>query len=138
MAKVNKFLFWTPRILSILFILFIALFSLDVFESCSVFLECGLALFIHNLPSLILIVFLVIAWRWEWVGALGFLFFSIFYITFIIRNITNNGFEWYYISWFITIAGPSIVVGILWWFNWKKKYKKMQYLKNYIRSIFLY
>mgnify|MGYP002070012838 CR=1 FL=1 len=29
--KVSRFLYWTPRILSILFILFLAMFSLDIF-----------------------------------------------------------------------------------------------------------
>ena len=58
MAKVNKFIFWTPRILAILFILFLAMFSLDVFESASGFGEILVGLFIHNIPAMILLVVL--------------------------------------------------------------------------------
>ena len=121
MAKVNKFIFWTPRILSILFILFIAMFSLDVFESCNGFSECASGLFIHNIPALILIIFLVIAWKWEYIGTIEFFIFAIWYVLFIIKNIQNTGFEIYYLSWFLTIAMPAIIIAILWWMNWKKK-----------------
>ena len=46
MVKINKFIFWTPRILAILFILFLALFSLDVFDGNYGFWGTILGLFI--------------------------------------------------------------------------------------------
>lgn len=127
--KKSKILFWTPRVLAILFILFLSLFSLDVFDQNNnySFGETLLALFMHNIPSLVLIIFLVIAWKWEWVGALGFFLFAIIYMAFIIRKILNTGFEVYYLSWFLTISGPAIIVGLLWWMNWNKKKKSKKH-----------
>ena len=67
--KINKFVFWTPRLLVILFVLFLAIFSLDIFGNNYTFWETVIGLFMHNLPSLVLIVILVISWKHELVGA---------------------------------------------------------------------
>ena len=50
--KINKFIYWTPRILAILFILFLAMFSLDIFEGNYGFLGTIAGLFMHNIPAL--------------------------------------------------------------------------------------
>jgi len=122
--KVSKFIFWTPRILAILFILFLAMFSLDIFDSCNNFFNCALGLFMHNLPSIILTIILIIAWKYEIVGAIVFFLFGLWYIVqFVITGIINNGFHWYYLSWIFIIAGPAFLVGILFWINWVKKKK---------------
>ena len=55
----KKLIYWSPRILLILFILFLALFSLDVFDEAAGFWQTALALLMHNLPSLILTVILI-------------------------------------------------------------------------------
>lgn len=52
-----------PRILAILYIAFISLFALDVFGEGYGLLETILALFMHLIPSFILIVGLIFAWR---------------------------------------------------------------------------
>jgi hypothetical protein len=119
--KVGKWLYLSPRVLSILFIMFIAMFSLDEFGNNYTFWQLVLGLFMHNIPSFILIIFLVIAWKREWLGAVGFFLFAVWYVWFIFRNISGNGFEWYYLSWALTIAAPAFLVGILWWLNWKRK-----------------
>lgn len=69
----NKFLFWTPRIIIIIFVLFLAIFSFDVFDSASSFWEILLGLFMHNIPSLILVVILILSWKNDKVGAIIFL-----------------------------------------------------------------
>lgn len=56
MTKVNKYIFWTPRILSILFILFLAMFSLDIFEGNYGFWGTIVGLFMHNIPAMILLI----------------------------------------------------------------------------------
>ena len=65
----KRALFWTPRALSILFIAFLSLFALDVFGEHSGFWQTALALTMHLIPSFVLIAALVLAWRWEWIGA---------------------------------------------------------------------
>ena len=84
--KVSKFIFWTPRILSIIFILFLSMFSLDVFENCNGFFQCSLALFIHNIPVFILIGVLIFSWRYEIVGAISFILAGFLYIVFAITR----------------------------------------------------
>lgn len=74
----KKILHWVPRILAILFIMFISVFALDVFKEPQWFF----ALLIHLIPSFILIALTAIAWKHEQIGgnlfaAVGF--FSIFF-----------------------------------------------------------
>ncbi len=70
--KMKKSIYWMPRILSILFICFLSLFSLDVFQPGMSAAEIALGLFMHNIPSIILIVLLIISWRREIIGALTY------------------------------------------------------------------
>ena len=90
MKKTRKMLYWAPRILSILFICFLTLFSLDVFEPGMSAGEIALGLFMHNIPSIIMIVLLVIAWRKEIVGAVSYFCAGLFYIGFLIFSAVNS------------------------------------------------
>ena len=119
--KVGKWLYWTPRILSIIFILFLSLFSLDIFGNDYTFWETIVGLFMHNLPSLVLLIVLLVAWKHELVGGIAFIFGGLLYIYLILGR---NNFEWYMISWSLIIAGPAFLIGILWILNWKKKNAK--------------
>ncbi|MFC1687931.1 hypothetical protein ACFL0L_05160, partial [Patescibacteria group bacterium] len=49
----KKFLYWTPRILSIVMVCFISIFAFDVFDGDNTFWETALALFMHLLPSIV-------------------------------------------------------------------------------------
>lgn len=122
--NISRGLYWIPRVIAILFILFLAMFSLDVFDSCAGFLGCALALFMHNLPALVLLSLLVIGWRREWIPASIFFIFGIWYIAqFVLTSMINTGFEWYYISWIMIIALPAFIIGALFWLNWKNRKK---------------
>lgn len=120
---VPKWIYWTPRILSILFLLFLAMFSLDVFGNGYSFWETVLGLVMHNIPVFILTILLIIAWKHEWLGAITFILGGLLYISKLVVMAAINGFEWYAISWSLTIAGPAIFIGILFWINWKRKKK---------------
>ena len=117
--KINRFVYWTPRILSIIFILFLALFSLDIFDLKLGFWQTILGLFMHNLPALILLVVLLISWKYEIVGGIAFILAGLLYII----RLMMNPFEWYMLSWSLTIAGPAFFIGILFFINWFKKKK---------------
>ncbi len=120
MKKVNKFIYWTPRILSIIFILFLSLFSLDVFGNNLSFWQTVGALFIHNIPTIILIIVLLISWKYEIVGGIAFILAGLAYIYLILFR---NQFEWYYLAWIVQISGPAFLIGILFLVNWFKKKK---------------
>jgi hypothetical protein len=119
--KINKYIYWTPRILSIIFICFLALFSLDVISPELSFWQIAVGLFMHNIPVFILLAFLIISWKREIVGGVAFISAGILYIVMILMNILRNSFEWYMVSWILTIAGPAFLIGILFIINWRKR-----------------
>jgi hypothetical protein len=118
MTKISKRLYYAPRILSILFLLFLALFSLDVFDSCNNVLTCFIGLLMHNIPVFILGILLWISWKKEIVGAWTFFIGGILYI---ILTLFRNNFEWYLLSWSIIISGPAFLIAYLFYKNWKLK-----------------
>lgn len=63
-----KTLYWVPRILTILSILFMMMFSFDVFGGNEPFSRKLLGFLMHNIPVLILIAILIVAWKWEVIG----------------------------------------------------------------------
>jgi hypothetical protein len=72
-ASTKRVIFWAPRVLCILFAMFLSMFALDEFNEGYGFGETILALLIHLFPTFIVAISLVIAWRWEWVGAILFI-----------------------------------------------------------------
>jgi hypothetical protein len=116
--KSGRFIFWAPRIVAIIFILFLALFSLDVFGNGYGFWQTVGAFLMHNIPSFILTAILIIAWRYEIVGAVAFWLAGLVYIG---SMVFRPDFQWYQISWSFIIAGPAIFIGILFWIGWRRK-----------------
>ena len=104
----KRLLFWTPRVFCILFALFVSLFALDVFGEGLGFWKTILALFIHLIPTYIVIAVLVAAWRWEWIGGVLFIFLGVLYID------TWRG-HW---SAYLVISGPLFLLGGLFFLNW--------------------
>jgi hypothetical protein len=116
--KVSKFIYWAPRVLSILFIIFLSLFSLDVISPGLAAKEIIIGLFMHNIPSLVLLILLIISWKYEIVGGIAFLLAGILYIVFA----SHAAITWYRaLSWSLIIAGPAFFIGILFMINWVKK-----------------
>ena len=107
----RRLLFWTPRVICILFALFLSMFALDVFGEGLSFGKTVLAFLIHLIPVYILLIVLAIAWRWEWVGALGFAGLATWYAQ---RNWAHHP------DWVATIAGPVFVIAALFLVNWMK------------------
>jgi hypothetical protein len=111
----QRILFWAPRVLGILFALFVSLFALDVFGTGYGFWETTLALLIHLIPVFALLIALAIAWRWEWVGALVFLGFAVWYLV--------QAWGQFPLSVYLVMAGVPFVVGVLWLIDWLYKPK---------------
>lgn len=119
--KINRFVYWTPRILSIIFIGFLALMSLDVFDLGLGFWQTIGALFMHNIPVLVLLVVLLISWKYELVGGITFTLFGMLYIIIAIINVPDWRMA---LSWSLnTIVGPVFLIGILFLIGWFKKRK---------------
>ncbi|HUU28898.1 MAG TPA: hypothetical protein VM123_13890 [archaeon] len=107
---VKRLLFWTPRVLCILFAIFVSLFALDVFSEGYGFWKTILALLIHLIPTYIIIIVLIFSWRWEWVGGILFTALGAFYIFWV----------WGRFTWltYLVMSGPLFLVGVLFLVNW--------------------
>ena len=121
--KIGKFVYWTPRILSILFILFLAMFSLDVFDMNLGFWGTIVGLLMHNIPVFFLLVVLLISWKHEIVGGIVFILAGVLYIASMLMTMLKNPFEWYMLSYSLIIAGPAFFIGTFFLINWFKKKK---------------
>lgn len=105
----EKILRWTPRVLAILALLFMLMFSFDVFEENAPFGRKMLGFLIHNIPVLILTVFLIIAWFQELIG--GMLFILAFLIAAIVfKSFSGN-------PWSLIVIIPFLISGILFIFH---------------------
>ena len=117
-TKIRGFIYWTPRLLSILFIISMALLSLDVISPGLSSRQISAGLLMHNIPTLVMTIVLIIAWKYEIVGGVAFLLAGLQYIIMAIQIKAG----WYVVlSWILTIAGPAILIGILFLINWYKK-----------------
>lgn len=111
-------LFWAPRVLSIAFIAFLSLFALDVFAEGHGLWMTVLALTMHLIPSLVLLVGLILAWRWEWIGAALYAAAGMVYVKWAVARPIPPAMK---LTWILTIAGPAFVVAALFLANWVKR-----------------
>jgi hypothetical protein len=117
----NKLLFWLPRIITIIFILFISMFSLDVFGMNQGFWAALFALFMHLLPTIILTLILIFFWKKSiWLGSM-WIAFGIWYLAIMIPNMIRQ-FEFYYLSWLVMFSGVAFVIAVLFFIdNFKRR-----------------
>lgn len=110
----NHLLFWSPRVLGLLFALFVSLFALDVFGQGYGFWGTLGALLIHLIPVYVLLIALAIGWRWEWAGALLFGGFAVWYLVMIWEPAPLIAI----LIGALPIAAPALLVGLLFLLDW--------------------
>ena len=117
---------WLPRIICILAILFISLFAADAFApGLTIWQQLG-AFFIHLIPSFILLAFLILAWKWEFIGGVIFMVIGLAFSPFIfILNYNRNHSIWLSLVIILTITIPFVVVGILFLISHRLKKKSL-------------
>ena len=106
---------WLPRIICILAILFVSLFAADAFASgLTIWQQLG-GFMIQLIPSFILLAFLIVAWKWEFIG--GIIFVVIGLVTspliFMLNHNRNQLSIGESIRNVLMITSPFIVVGVL-------------------------
>ena len=101
----EKLLYWIPRIFTIMAILFMMMFSFDVFSGNELLSRKLFGFLIHNIPVLILIGILIVAWRWEVIGG------ALFIIAFFVSAIYFRAFSGNPAS--LIVIAPFLVTGIL-------------------------
>ena len=110
----RNILFWTPRVLGIVIAGLLTLLSTDVFGEGYPFWQSILGFLIHMLPAFAVILVIVLAWRWEWVGALGFIAFAVWYIALT----WSSDMHW---SAYAILTGVPGLIGILFLVGWVKR-----------------
>jgi len=114
MEKIKDVFFWIPRILCIIAILFVSMFSLDAFSpELPVEQQIGTFL-IHLIPSMVLLIMLLVAWKWELAGGLLFMISSLIISPLLfLRNYDMNQSVAKSLVVILLITIPFLVVGIL-------------------------
>lgn len=108
--KIQKVLtIWFPRVLAIIYTLFIALLSFDVFSMDGSIIEKMGGLLIENIPTILLLIALFFAWKKPITGGAIFIVLSILF-TFFFKT---------YQRWdaFVLISFPLLLVGGLFLLN---------------------
>ncbi|HAX71430.1 MAG TPA: hypothetical protein PK152_13320 [Anaerolineales bacterium] len=116
-SQLAKWIYWSPRICAIVLVAFMSLFALDVFEGDYTLGEMLLAFLMHMLPMIALAIVLVVAWRWEWVGAVIFGFAGI-----MISALTlSRGIQG--VASILIISAPLFMIALLFGANvrWKQE-----------------
>jgi len=112
--KLAKLIYWSPRIAGIAIIFFVSLFALDVFEEGYTIGEMLIGFLMHMLPSFALIIGLVLAWRWEWIGFLGFIVIACFFMILILSNDPLGN-----LRTVLLFSAPMFVIALLFGVNWQ-------------------
>ena len=118
MSRISaRLLYWSPRMLTIAFALFLSLFALDVFDEFHGFWTVAAAFAIHLIPVYIVLAVLIAAWRWDWIGAGVFLLLAAYYAVHILdRNVKN----WPAV---VGISLPPVVIAGLFLASWMERAK---------------
>jgi len=114
----KRLLFWAPRVLCILVIAYLSLFALDAFQPGLGFWRSLAAFAIHLIPEAILALVLVLAWRWEWIGAALFGAVGLLYVYWAAGRPIPLSVK---LNWILAIAGPVLAVAALFLINWVKR-----------------
>ena len=113
MKKSYEILYWTPRILCIIAILFISLFALDAFDHGETIWQKLGAFTMHLIPSFVLTAILIIAWKWERIGGGIFLLIGLIATPWIFKhNYDMNQSIGLTIGIICSITLPFIIVGL--------------------------
>jgi len=130
MKKSIRLLYWLPRLICILAILFISLFAIDSFEPELSVRQQLIGFAIHLIPSFCLLILLFIAWKWELIGGVLFMIVGLGFSPFIFtHNYAMNHSIWISMSIILMITFPFIVVGFLFILNYffaKKNLKQSE------------
>ena len=110
--RLAKIIHRAPRAACILIIFFISLFSFDVFEAEASPLELLGGFLIHNIPSIVMIVLLIFAWKRPAVGFIAFLSAAILFAVFFVRDI-------YALPNLLLFVFPILLVAGLFYADWK-------------------
>lgn len=110
--RLARIIHWAPRVAALLIIFFVGLFSLDVFGTGAPPLEVLAAFLMHNLPSLVMLVLLIFAWKRPVVGFVAFLIAAAAFATLFVRDL-------YALPNLLLFVLPILLVASLFYADWQ-------------------
>ena len=110
MTRSKRFIVWVPRVAGMLLAGFLALFALDAFDHTS-FVGALPAFAAHLMPSVVVLALVAMAWRFEWIGAAGFIALALVYAVLVRGRL----------DWIAVISGPLTVIGVLFLVSWRRR-----------------
>jgi hypothetical protein len=110
--RLAKIIHWAPRVAALLIIFFIALFSLDVFGTGAPPLKVLVGFLMHNLPSIVMLVLLMFAWKRPVVGFVTFLLAGAAFAVFFVRDI-------YALPNLLLFVLPILLIASLFYADWQ-------------------
>jgi hypothetical protein len=103
----NKFIFYFPRVLSVIIVLFFGLFILEGLSP-----EFGWqASLMHLFQTLVILGATIIAWKWPKIGGWFFIIPGLYFLLLIFRNVQFFN---------LTIGSIFLITGILFLINKKQ------------------
>jgi len=109
MITTQRLMFWTPRLLGLVFSLFLAVFALDAFSNGARMPDAILDFLVHLVPSLVVVTLVAASWRREWIGVVAFAILGVAYAATMARG---------HKDWMLLISGPLLLVSALFLWNW--------------------
>ncbi len=105
---------WIPRFLCILAILFVSMFALDAFAPGLTFWEQIGGFLIHLTPSFLLLIVLLVAWKWEKTGGIILMVIGLgLSPSVFLMNFHRTGSIWLALGIVLIINIPFVMVGAL-------------------------
>jgi len=128
-SKPYKLLYWLPRILAIIAILFVSMFALDTFESGLSPWKQLMAYMMRLIPSYLLVALLILAWHREVVGGVLFIVVGLaFSPAVFMHNYHLNQSVCTSLGCVGVLTFPFVVIGGLFLVHhFKKKFSKRKY-----------
>lgn len=108
----RRIVLWTPRVLCILFAVFISMLAMDVFDEAHGFRETVVALTMHLIPTFAIVLITIVAWRFPLVGTVAFIGTGLLYVFKFGRRFPGA---------IPLISGPQFVIAILFLLGWLQK-----------------
>jgi hypothetical protein len=110
--RLRKVIHWAPRVGALLIIVFVGLFSLDVFGTGAPPLEVLVGFLIHNLPSIAMLLLLIFAWKRPVVGFVAFLIAAVAFAILFVRDI-------YALPNLFLFVLPILLIASLFYADWQ-------------------
>ncbi len=110
--RLARIIHWAPRIAAILLIFFIGLFSLDVFGMEASPLELLGGFLIHNLPAIVMLALLILAWKRPAVGFVAFLLAGALFAFAFVRDVES-------LPNLVVFVFPLLLIAGLFYADWK-------------------